>query len=346
MNDKTKDNYLWNRSGSPDPEIEKLEEILRPLRDQSSGPLEPWPDGEEASSRRPLHRLRTGFLVTAATVLIVALLGWKIFDANSRDTNSSESKEANLEESKETGTGPKLIVDSSDRQLHVDEFLETREIESLSLAEIGEISVDAGSRIRVDRLSEDRTRLFLERGAIDANIYVNVKPRFFEVATQATLCVDLGCMYRLEVGASGRAKVRVYTGQVAFVDADREIYVPAGATCTAIPGRGAGIPRFDGLPSRIVSMLDQYGELKESESKQRLKLARALMVDLAGLTSQRHSLIVWHFLEDKDEDIAKDARHWLEGKFMKPTGILKSDSQKLDANDREAWKSALEIYWR
>jgi hypothetical protein len=62
-----KDDYLWDKSGEPDPEIRELEEILAPLRYQPK-PLEL--PGESRLSR---PRTYLPLLAIAATVLIALL---------------------------------------------------------------------------------------------------------------------------------------------------------------------------------------------------------------------------------------------------------------------------------
>ena len=59
------DDYLWDKSGEPDPQIQELEEILAPLRYQPQ-PLELPDDGFRRRNYFPL-------LAIAATVLIALL---------------------------------------------------------------------------------------------------------------------------------------------------------------------------------------------------------------------------------------------------------------------------------
>jgi hypothetical protein len=64
------DDYLWDKSGEPDPEIQELEQILAPLRYQPT-PL-------EMPNELPVTRRRRNYfplLAIAATVLIALLAG-------------------------------------------------------------------------------------------------------------------------------------------------------------------------------------------------------------------------------------------------------------------------------
>ena len=60
-----KDDYLWDKTGQPDPEIQKLEEILATLRYQ------PKPLGLPVSRRRSYFPL----LAIAASLLLALLAG-------------------------------------------------------------------------------------------------------------------------------------------------------------------------------------------------------------------------------------------------------------------------------
>ena len=65
-----KDDYLWDQSGEPDPEIQELEQILAPLRYQSA-PLE-LPN-ELPVTRRRARRNYFPLLAIAATVVLALL---------------------------------------------------------------------------------------------------------------------------------------------------------------------------------------------------------------------------------------------------------------------------------
>jgi len=80
------DNYLWDRSGEPDPEIQELEEILGTLRYQ--------PRALEIPPHVQLGRRRSFFpamAIAAAIALFAVLLGlW--FSFNRRPAPTSEAK--------------------------------------------------------------------------------------------------------------------------------------------------------------------------------------------------------------------------------------------------------------
>ena len=82
--------YLWDRSGAPDPEVQQLEEILGTLRHRGS--LPPLPVRREPldsvpSARTPQRRLRVVFALTAAAVVCLVAGAWW-FDIDLDDGSS------------------------------------------------------------------------------------------------------------------------------------------------------------------------------------------------------------------------------------------------------------------
>ena len=85
-----KDNYLWDRSGEPDPEIQELEEILGTLRYQPQ-PLE-IPHHVRISRRRSFFPTMA---IAAAIALFAVLLGvW--FSFNRRQVPTSEANNSHI----------------------------------------------------------------------------------------------------------------------------------------------------------------------------------------------------------------------------------------------------------
>jgi hypothetical protein len=75
------DDYLWDKSGTPDPEIEELEQLLGNLRyERPAGGL-PLPEHAPLRQRRTF----TPFLAAAAAVLLMMAAGlWFVFSGGSR----------------------------------------------------------------------------------------------------------------------------------------------------------------------------------------------------------------------------------------------------------------------
>ena len=97
-----KDDYLWDKSGEPDPEIQKLEEILGTLRYQAR-PLELPED-------LPMQRRRSylPWVAIAATVLVALLAG--IIWLNLRSNNVSQPMQAGVPDAPEPQKEKAVVV--------------------------------------------------------------------------------------------------------------------------------------------------------------------------------------------------------------------------------------------
>lgn len=213
------DEYLWNGTGPADPLVARVEQALAPVRHRP------------AARRR--RAVRLAWSLGAAAAAVLAWLGWWLASAPAP-------------------AGPGYRVDGlAGRDVaRVGEFVETGAAEArLDLGDIGDVTVEPQSRLRVDAIADAAHRLFLERGAVRARIGAGVPPRTFAVGTPAGLTVDLGCVYRIEVDVEGRARCQVTSGQVAFETPARRVVVPAGASCVADPARGPSTPLWDDAPA-------------------------------------------------------------------------------------------------
>src|SRR5436853_7151151 len=80
------DNYLWDRSGEPDPELQELEEILGALRYQPRS-LE-IPSGVQAGRRRSL---RPALAIAAGIALAAIALGFWFHYSHQQSAPSLEA---------------------------------------------------------------------------------------------------------------------------------------------------------------------------------------------------------------------------------------------------------------
>ena len=311
MSDKHDDAYLWDRTGEPDEDVQRLEALLAPLAH----------DGRVPVRLVSPPRRRRGRLAVAAVLAVGLGLGsWALW--------------------REPGTPPLALLRRSltagTERLGEDAWIDADagDVE-LALGErMGRITLEAGGRLQVRRLDAEVTRLYLDRGRLEASIAADVRPRFFQVDTPATRCVDLGCRYTLEVDENGGAFVDVLTGRVAFESRGDEVYVPANATCRASRDGRAGTPRFRDTPAELVEALDAYDAAAGGEADARLRFAQAVCD-----RSQRveDTLGVWHLLRDPDArivDLAQAALVRLAGFDL-----------EVVPTTREGWKRELEWLW-
>jgi FecR-like protein len=253
------DDYLWDKSGKPDPEIEALERSLSTLGHQGE-PLDLPERIETAAPKRDARRAgwiarivwprekpalpddlpvfgvpsRTWAVAAAAMVALggVALLlvtrltpAWPV----SRLDGAPRVGARSIEASGRLAVGEWLETDASSRA-------------RVTVGAIGEVVVEPNTRLRLLEAGDRRQRLHLALGTVMA--VITAPPRQFVVETPSARAVDLGCAYTLEVDRTGAALVTVLAGWVSFEHEGREAFIPAGARCATRPGSGPGTPYF------------------------------------------------------------------------------------------------------
>ncbi len=300
---RPEDEYLWDRSGTPDPVVARLESLLAPLRhDPARAPL-----------RQRSRRQWPWWLGAVAAAGIAAWWLW-----GSEPSGPQQ---------------PQLQLLADGRALQPDEWIETAGAASaLELGDgIGRLRLAPGSRLQLRKLAREETRLFLQVGRLEAFVAADARPRFFQVETPATTCVDLGCKYVLSVDADGTTHVQVTLGQVAFESADGERYIPMGAECLALGAGRLGTPRFRTMDSTLVDLLDEFDRADRADGARRRELADKFCSVAA---EPKTSLSIWHWLSDPDPGIRTRADAALAALFDPP-------AERTPA----AWKEQLESWW-
>jgi hypothetical protein len=315
-----RDDYLVDKRGEPDPDVERLERLLAPLAHDGRR----VPPSEPAQGRGALLRAWPWIVsgAVAAAVLVASSL-------RVREPDSVRP------------AGPSLTVVGVPTALGESDWVEARdETRELKLGDVGRVTLSPGARVEVRRLAHDETRLYLERGRLFATVSADARPRFFQVDTPAARCVDLGCRYMLAVDRDGNATVEVQTGQVAFENEGREVYVPAGAKCFATRAHGAGTPFWLDGDAELASAVVAFDEGAGLGAEERRARAGRL---LAATSDVRSTLSAWHLLQDRDAAVAASAR----ARLVELAGPLPETpgAAPTKAEERERWKERLASAW-
>lgn len=204
----------------------------------------------------------------------------------------------------------------------------------LSVANIGRLTIEPESRLRLLETGPSGHRLELERGAIDA--VVTAPPRIFLVQTPSAVAVDLGCAYRLSVDASGGSLLEVRAGWVALEDGGRESLVPAGAVCLTLPKFGPGTPVFsDASPRFRAAMRSLDFENGGSDAlHEALELARP-----------RDTLSLWHLLSRVDRGQRSAVYETMATLSPPPRRVTQEQIELLNPGALEAWREDLQRIW-
>ena len=312
------DAYLWDGRGV-DPELQALEALIGAFA-HDGRPLAFVP------RRRPVV---APWYAAAAAAVLVMQLGFAL---------RAVPGAAHLAD-----RGPVTLRTARDREALGAGlwFTATGDRRELMIGDLGHIILDEGSRLRVHRVDTGKARLYLERGGLFAQVSGNARPRFFQVETPSTTCVDLGCKYTLKVDERGDTVVAVLTGRVAFEDHGREVYVPAHATCRASRRYGTGTPRFEDAPASLVAALAAFDAANHAAPAVRLERARAL---LAQVRAPHDFLPAWHLLQDDEPAIVTAAVAHLEQVAGRPADAASAGAP--GPVERQVWKRYLAAQWR
>lgn len=217
-----REDYLWDRSGPADPDIERLEAELSTLRYRFDRGL--------PGARR--QRARGGWLAAAAAVLLAASALLFRGAGTTAAPTAWRMGYAPVMEGQVLRSGDSPVTLESDP--------------------VGRVELSPDSELR----AASSRHLELRRGRLHAFIWA--PPREFVVETASARAVDLGCQYTLEVDGAGNGLLRVETGWVAFQSHGHESFIPAGAECHTRQQQGPGIPVYEDAPEALTSALTAY----------------------------------------------------------------------------------------
>lgn len=257
--------YLWDRSGRPDPEVERLEQALSRLRSV------PPPLDLPAPKVVVMPRRWWALQAVAAGLVLVLTATWMVTRPMKTTWNVSWQPGS----------------PAGQERLAVGEWLETDAASraQIQVGRIGQVDVEPNTLLRLVSARSTDHRLALRRGEIRARI--SAPPRLFFVETPSALATDLGCDYTLKVDDNGVGLLHVSHGWVSFELAGRESFVSEGASCVTRPGVGPGTPYYEDASEALRTALARF----DFEGGGPV----ALQVILAE-SRRRDTLTLWHLL--------------------------------------------------
>ena len=332
-----KDDYLWDGSGEPDPEVQKLESMLGRFRHDRPAPsFEQIADVRPAKQRGSFFSLRWSYQLGAvAAVLVVAVAAFFLLRPIPAENFGPAWDVARLEGTPRVGwhsigekTGPgklrigqTLVTDSSSRA-------------AITLDETGRVEVDGGSRLRLVANGPGRKRLSLERGTIHATIWA--PPGEFVVDTPSAVAVDLGCVYTLHVDDSGAGLLRTTLGWVGFKLNGHESFIPAGAVCATRPKIGPGTPYFEDASESFREALAKF-DFAATTPQERNALLGILLVD----ARKNDALTLWHLLARVSDADRPGVYDRLAVLAPPPAGVTREGILRLDRQMLDTWWNSL-----
>lgn len=332
-----KDDYLWDGSGEPDPEIQKLESALGRFRHNQAAPaFDQLPEIRMEKQRSHFIDWRMSFQIAAVGAgMLIAATMYFYLRSNPVVEQSSSWEVARL--AGEPRVGSKALgANAGVGRLGVGQLLETDSSSraAISLFETGSVEVDGGSRVRLVTNGPGRKRLSLERGTIHARIWA--PPGEFVVDTPSATAVDLGCIYTLQVDDSGAGLLRTSVGWVGFKLNGHESFIPAGAVCATRPKTGPGTPYLEDATPAFREALSRFDFEPHTLAER-----NALLLILLADARKNDALTVWHLLSRVDEPDRPRVFDRLAALAPPPAGVTREGILRLDRPMLDAWWNSL-----
>lgn len=238
------DDYLWDGSGAPDPEVVRLEKLLGRFRHNRPAPEFPSIAGVPNPSR--IQRIAWPFAI-AAMILFVCFAWWMRLSLSRGMWTIANVEGAPrmagqaVKRNHAWKIGQQLVTDAESRV-------------ELQVRGLGHIDVEPNSRLTLLIASKDHQQVRLDRGTIHASIVA--PPYVFLVHTPTAYALDMGCAYTLHVNDDGSSILRVTLGWVDLQHDSIQSLVPAGAAAESRPGLGPGAPYYEDASERFRQALE------------------------------------------------------------------------------------------
>lgn len=246
------DDYLWDKSGAPDPEVAHLEALLAQFRSRApefswSGASAAVPMGPAGWKRlwRPVAFALAALALIAVTLTIRARFAWRPGEAWKVRTlaGSPQIAGARIGDRAGLSVGQVLVTDGTARA-------------RVRVASLGTVDVEPNSRVRLVATDTKRHRVALDYGTIEARMWA--PPFSLAVDTPSAALFDLGCAFTLHVEPNGEGVVHVSSGWVEFETASTSVTIPAGAEAVTRPELGPGTPYFSDALAELKAAVAQF----------------------------------------------------------------------------------------
>ncbi len=330
------DDYLWDGSGKPDPEVQKLEGLLAKFRHDRPAPVFPeivrHPRWAFRPWRMQLFPALTAAVAALAAIVIVAFLVFRTKPAPTTVAGWDVSSVVGTPRIGRTTIGGK----QGTTRLGIGQMLETDHQSRVSLQadDTGHIQVDPGTRLRLLSMGSGLKRIALDRGTI--HTYIWAPPGQFVVDTPSAVTVDLGCAYTLQVDDMGAGMVRTSMGWVGFKLNGHESFIPAGAACATRPKVGPGTPYFEDASPDFRAALARF-DFQDSTAQQRADDEAIVLRE----ARKRDALTLWHLLARVDVAQRVSVYDRLSKLAPPPATVTKDGILRLDQSMLDLWWNQL-----
>ena len=317
------DDYLWDPRATPDPDIERLEALLRPLKHQAA-PLR----ADTLTARRRRHHAVRPWLMAAAALLVVAIgvrvitgdraAPWSV--AALRGTPVTRSATGEVAHGTLAGGG---VVET-----------DARSAATLTVGRIGRAELGPDSRLRLLDAGATEHRLFLERGTMHA--VIDAPPRYFLVQTASALAVDLGCVYTLSADERGNGMLVVEEGEVELQRGAVHAAVLAGNSATIRAGAGPGLP----FPSAAGAALRRAVAAYDADPS-----APGAVDAVLRAADARSTITLWHLLQRESPEGRARVYDRLASLAPPPASVTRERVLRGESGALQRWRTDLQESW-
>lgn len=310
------DDYLWDGSGSPDPEVERLEKLLVRFQGNQRAPELP----EVADKRRPARiGVLAWTLAVVATVFAIFALWyqrapWRHDSWTVSEVVGSPHLDGNvLQQSGHWKPGSLLETDAMSRA-------------ELQMPGMGQLEIEPNSQVTLIEANADEQQFRLEHGEIRA--VVIAPPYVFLVHTPSAYAMDMGCAYTLHVNDDGTSLLRVTVGWVDLQHGWRQSLVPEGAAAESRPSIGPGAPYFEDASERFRRALEIVN-FDESDAKAR----SAALTTVLDEARKRDAFTLLNLFKRVDPEDRGRVYDRLASLVSPPPGVTRDDA--INNNERK-----------
>lgn len=304
----TRDDYLWDRSGVPDKDTQRLEHLLGEFRYR--GPRRPvW--------RHPITWVVVPLAAAAVIILSFALQNNQVLNTAGQWTASAALGAPAVDstpiiEPQVVSDGQWLDTDGTSR-LRID------------LGGHGEVFLEPGSRLRIISTDTNHPRLRLTAGMLHAALWA---PEDVSIETPSAVAVERDGEFVVAINEDDGVCLSVNVGRVTMREGNRESIVPAGAVCEAYPESGPGTPFCESAPDRFRQALERYDLSDHRAAGLEHVLSAAGPCDLVPL---------WHLLQRVDSEQRGRIFDHMAQLQPPPAGVTRSGIIRLEARMLDHW---------
>ncbi|GAB4316850.1 MAG: hypothetical protein Kow0074_05090 [Candidatus Zixiibacteriota bacterium] len=311
----TNDDYLWDRKGSPDPDVQALERLLGEFG------YRPEP---RAMWRRPT--MWVVIPVAAAAILVLSFILQRGHDESVRPqwtasvtVGSPALDNTPITSDRVVSDGQWLVTDGTSRM-------------RIDLGGNGEVFLEPGSRLQIVSTEPGQQRMILVVGMVHVALW---SPDDVAIETPSAIAVERDGEFVLAVNNDDHVCLSVNVGRVTMRDGMQESIVPAGAVCEAYPETGPGTPFCESAPDRFRLALERYDLSKHNGAQLEAVLSEAGTCDLVPL---------WHLLQRVDTEQRGRIFDYMARLQPPPASVTRAGIIRLEPEMLDYWWDTIRHY--